>query len=337
MSLEGIAMNLTEELFKRASEKPVRIAFPEANEDKILQAIQIAKEKNLCIPVLLGIPKEIQKTSDETGISLDGFEIVDVSDEEWLMALIEEYCALQPLNSQKTMKRKSANYLYIALMMQETGRVDTVVGGYTLPSSDFHRAVLETIGMQDGFDTISSFCLTEYEGYEGSEGHKLAFGDCVVCENPNAEQLANMSIGACEAMKKLLGWEPRCGLLSYSTCGSTEGMLVEKVIEAVRIANEKRPDLAIDGEFQFDAAVNPKVAEKKVKRESRVAGRANIVLFPTVEVGNIAVKMLQAFCGMDSYLIMMGFRRPVMDCSRSSPVSETVGNIAIACIMAQGE
>ena len=283
----------------------------------------------------MGNSEEIQKTADATGISIQDFELVDVTDEEWLMQLIEEYCAKQPLNSQKTMKRKSANFLYIALMMQEVGRVDTVVGGYTLPSSDFHRAVLETIGMKEGWDTISSFCLTEYEGFQGSEGHMLAFGDCVVCENPNAEQLANMAIGACEAMNKLLGWDPKCGLLSYSTCGSTEGELVAKVIDAVKIANEKRPDLAIDGEFQFDAAVNPKVAEKKVKRESRVAGKANIVLFPTVEVGNIGVKMLQAFCGMDSYLIMMGFAKPVMDCSRSSPVSETVGNIAIACIMAQ--
>ena len=124
-------------------------------------------------------------------------------------------------------------------------------------------------------------------------------------------------------------------MLSYSTCGSAAGPLVDKVTEALAIANERRPELAIDGEFQLDSAINPNVAAKKVGRESAVAGRANIIVWPDLNVGNIGVKLVQQFAGADAYGPMLqGFKKIVCDCSRSAPVSEIVGNVAMSCVRA---
>ena len=189
----------------------------------------------------------------------------------------------------------------------------------------------------EGISTISSVGIFNIPGYEGSEGALLGFGDSAVCTNPDAEQLASIAISACDTVRSLVGWEPRCALLSYSTCGSGEGPLVDKVVEAVKMANQLRPDLAIDGEFQLDSAINPKVAAKKVKRESRVAGKANIIIWPDLNVGNVGVKLVQQFAHADAYGPMLqGFAKIVCDCSRGAPVSEIVGNVAMSCVRAQG-
>ncbi|MGB4660695.1 MAG: phosphate acyltransferase, partial [Mobilitalea sp.] len=137
--------------------------------------------------------------------------------------------------------------------------------------------------------------------------------------------------------KSLLGWEPRCALVSFSTTGSAEHEMISKVINAVKIANIMRPDYKIDGEFQLDAAISPEVAAKKVNRPSEVAGKANIIIWPDLNVGNIGVKLMQQFAHADAYgPILQGFKKVVCDCSRSAPVSELVGNIAISAVRAQG-
>ena len=165
----------------------------------------------------------------------------------------------------------------------------------------------------------------------------LAVGDSAVCTNPNAEQLASIAISACDTVRSLLDWEPRCALGCYSTRGNGQGELIDKVIEATKIANEQRPDLTIEGELQLDAAIVPAVAEKKVKGESRVAGKANVVIWPDLNVGNIAVKLIQQFGRADAYGPMLqGFQKVVCDCSRGAPVSEIKGNVVISAVRAAG-
>jgi phosphate acetyltransferase len=194
------------------------------------------------------------------------------------------------------------------------------------------------VGMKPGIDTISSVAIADIPEFEGSEGTLLAFGDSAVCTNPNSSQLAGIAVSACDTITALLDWEPRCALISYSTLGSGQGELVDKVVEAVKIANETRPDLAIDGEFQFDSAISPAVAAKKVKRESRVAGKANIIIWPDLNVGNTAVKLIQQFGHADAYgPMLLGFNKVVCDCSRGAPVSEIKGNIVISALRAVGE
>jgi phosphate acetyltransferase len=330
-------MDIMERIYERAKTNPQRVAFPEATEEKILLAALESADKGLCIPLLVGVPKDIKAAAEEFSVPLDGMTVIDAFDEEKLDELIAEYTAKYPINSAKTMKRKSKDPMYTALMMQAMGIADVMFAGLTHSTGDVIMAGQTVVGLQENVSIVSSVGIFNIPGYEGSEGQLLGFGDSAVCTNPNSEELASIAIAACSSIKSLVEWEPRCAMLSYSTCGSGGGPLVDKVVEAVRIANEHRPDLEIDGEFQLDSAINPKVAEKKVKRESRVAGKANIVIWPDLNVGNVGVKLVQQFAHADAYGPMLqGFAKIVCDCSRGAPVSEMVGNIAMSCVRAQG-
>ena len=184
--------------------------------------------------------------------------------------------------------------LYYAMVMQAVDEADVTFAGIDNTTGDVLLAGQMIIGMQPGISTISSIGLCDIPGYEGSEGSLLAVGDSAVCTNPNAEQLAGIAISACDTVRALLDWEPRCACVCYSTLGSGQGELIDKVTEAVKLANEMRPDLAIDGEFQLDAAIVPAVAEKKVKRESKVAGKANVVIWSDLNVGNVVISAARA-------------------------------------------
>lgn len=329
-------MDIMENIYQRAKAAPQRVAFPEATEEKILQAARTCTDQGICRPVLVGDPDAIRAAAQQYNIALDGIEMVDAFAEVALVALITDYTAKHPLNSPKTMKRKAKDPLYTALMMQAVGQVDVTFAGLTHSTGDVIMAGQMVVGLQEGVSSISSVGIFNIPGYEGCEGPLLGFGDSAVCTDPDADQLAGIAIAACDTVRALVGWEPRCALLSYSTCGSGEGPLVDKVVSAVKIARERRPDLAIDGEFQLDSAINPKVAAKKVKRESRVAGKANIIIWPDLNVGNVGVKLVQQFAHADAYGPMLqGFAKIVCDCSRGAPVSELVGNIAMSCVRAQ--
>lgn len=329
-------MNIMDRIYERAKAAPQRIAFPEATNEKILAAVRQSADEGICIPMLIGVPEEIESAASDAGISLDGITVIDAFDEERLERLICKYTEKFPINSAKTMKRKSKDPMYTALMMQAVGMCDVTFAGIDHSTGDVIMAGQMVVGLQKNVSTVSSVGIFNIPGYEGGEGPLLGFGDSAVCTNPDPEELAGIAISACDTVRSLTEWEPRCALLSYSTCGSGEGPLVDKVVEAVKIANEKRPDLAIDGEFQFDSAVNPKVAAKKVKRESKVAGKANIVIWPDLNVGNVGVKLVQYIGHADAYGPMLqGFAKIVCDCSRGAPVSEIVGNIAMSCVRAQ--
>lgn len=330
-------MNLIEQIYAKAKEAPQRVAFPEATEEKILLCARECKDNGYCQPVLVGKEEDIRAAAANFGVSLEGIEVVDGYGEEFVNALVAEYLTVNNLFSEKSMKRRAAaDPMYTALMLQATGKVDVTFAGLTHTTGDVIMAAQSFIGMKEGVTTVSSSSIFNIPGYEGSEGNLLGFGDSAVCVNPSSEDLAGIAISACETVSALTGWEPRCALLSYSTLGSGSGPLVDKVVEAVKIANELRPDLAIDGEFQLDSAVNPGVAAKKVKRESKVAGKANIIIWPNIDVGNIGVKLVQQFAHADAYgPFLQGFKKIVCDCSRGAPVSELVGNVVMSCVRAQ--
>ena len=331
-------MNIMETIYLKAKSKPQKVAFPEAEEEKTLLAAKTCHDEGLCVPILVGNRTEIVDAVKKYGVSLEGITIRDTSDEEWLDGIIERYVALKPINSAKTMKRKAKDPLYIALMLEEIGEMDCTFAGLSHTTGDVIIAGQFTVGLAEGMEVISSLGIFDIPGYKGSEGSLLAFTDSAVCTNPSAEELASIAITTCNTIKQLLDWEPRCALLSFSTDGSGgDHPLVEKIREAVSIAKKKRPDLAIDGEFQLDASISPAVAAKKVKCESKVAGKANIIVWPNLDVGNIGVKLVQQFAHADAYgPILQGFAKVVCDCSRGAPVSELVGNIAISAVRSQG-
>ena len=331
-------MSVLDGLYAKARLNPQRVAFPEASNEKMMQAAYETGREGFIRPILVGDAAALRALALERGYDPRVFSFVDIHDEEYKAQVIDLYVN-QPgrMLKAKALGRRMEDPLYFSLAMQAVDEADVTFAGIDNTTGDVLLAGQMIIGLKEGITTVSSIGLCEIPGWQGSEDNLLAVGDSAVCTNPDAEQLASIAISACDTVRELLNWEPRCAMVCYSTLGSGQGELIDKVTQALQIAREKRPDLAIDGEFQLDAALVPAVAEKKVRRESRVAGRANVVIWPDLNVGNVAVKLIQQFGHADAYGPMLqGFRKVVCDCSRGAPVSEIKGNIVISSVRAAG-
>jgi phosphate acetyltransferase len=331
-------MNILEKIYAKAKLNPQKVVFPEATNEKMMQAAYETGKEGLIKPILVGDAEELKALCKERGYETDVFTIVDIHEETYKQKLIEDYVALpNALLKEKALRRRMENPLYYAMIMQAVDEAEVTFAGIDNTTGDVLLAGQMIIGLQSGISTISSIGLCDIPGFEGSEGSLLAVGDSAVCTNPTAEQLADIAISACDTVKSLLDWDPRCAMISYSTLGSGQGELIDKVVEALHIAQEKRPDLNIDGEFQLDAAIKPEVAAKKVTRESKVAGKANVLIWPDLNVGNTSVKLIQTFGHANAYGPMIqGFNKVLCDCSRGAPVSEIKGNIVISAVRAAG-
>ncbi|RCX16041.1 phosphate acetyltransferase [Anaerobacterium chartisolvens] len=322
-------------LLERAKAAPKRIIFPEAENEKVIQAARRIKDMGIAYPILVSKKGTAEGLAAGLNISTDGFDYIDNTDETILVDTVRSYLAVSSELTEKTLNRKLKAPLNFAAAMVKIGRADCLAAGIDHTTGEVILASQMFIGMEEGISTISSIGIVEAPGYQGSEGNLLAITDCAVCQNPNASELADIACTSSDTMKSLLGWEPRAALICFSTDGSGQHEITEKVVEAVRLANERRPDLAIDGEFQLDAALNPMVAAKKVKRESGVAGRANIIVFPDLNAGNIGVKLIQTFGNALAHgPLLQGFAKPVTDFSRSAPVDEIVGNLVMLVVRA---
>ncbi|MDD3392610.1 MAG: phosphate acyltransferase [Bacilli bacterium] len=329
--------NLMDYVKAKAKQNPQKIAFPEAGDKKMLEAMNEVAKNGYGKVIVVGNPSEIKDLVSKNNIDDTNFEYIDITNEEYKQNILNRYLKLPNIIfGEKSLLRRMKDPLYFALMMEAVGDADVTFGGFLNTSGDFILAAQTIVGLKDASDVISSVGIAELPNFKFADGsNMIALADCAVCPNPTAEQLASIAITTCETIKSVTGWEPRCAMLSYSTCGSGSGELVDKVVTALKIANERRPDLAIDGEFQLDSAIIPEVALKKVKRESKVAGKANILIFPDLNAGNIGVKLVQRFGGADAYgPLLQGFRLICSDCSRGAPVSELVGNIIFSVVRA---
>ena len=330
-------MDLMEQVRAKAAANPQKVAFFEADDPKMMEVVGELTKDGLCECYIVGDGAVLADVAAQVGVDLAKVTVVDVTDDE-ATEVFAVRCEAQPdfPFKAKGIRRRAKKPMDRCLMMQRVGDVDITFGGLCCSTGDVIIGGQTIIGLADGIDTISSCGIFNIPGWEGSEGNLLGFGDAAVCVDPDPEQLASIAISAAETVHALMGWEPRIAMLSYSTDGSAEGPLVEKVRAAVAIAQERRPDLAIDGEFQLDSAINPAVAAKKVRRESAVAGKANVIICPDINVGNIGVKLVQNFAHADAYgPFLQGFKKIVCDCSRSAPVSELVGNVVMSCVRAQ--
>lgn len=326
-------MTLIEELIEKAKQTPKRVALPECEAEKTLLAAREVLDKGIGQPVLINDPAVIEETAKNAGVSLEGMEIVDIADEARRDDVIARYLQEERMLSEKACKRKMKNPMYYAMIMEAVGDVDCTFCGHTNTTGDVLLCAQNCIGMQEGVDVPSIFALLEVEGFEGPEGNRLVFTDCGLNPEPTPEELASIAIASADNVRALMGWEPRVAFLSFSTCGSGTAESVDKILAAIEIAKNRRPDLKIDGEFQLDTAIDMAVAAKKVPRESEVAGRANILVFPELNAANIAVKIIQKFAKGKAYgHTLSGFAKPVADSSRGATVDEIVGDIAMVIL-----
>lgn len=327
--------NLVEELIERAKQSPKKVAFPETGNADILKCAEQAYAQKIAYPVMIGNKETIEKLAAENEIQTEGFEYFDNTEEAFRTGLAEEYAGRFDDLSQKSILRKAKDPVNCAMILLKLGKTDAVAAGKDYSTGDVLIAAQSIIGMQEGVESVSSLGIADIPGFVGPQGQYLGIADCAITAWPDAKDLAGIAIASADTVKTLLNWEPRVAMLAFSTCGSAEHETIDVIREAIEQVRSTRPDIKIDGEFQLDSAILPEVAKKKVPRESEVAGKANVLIFPNLHAGNIGVKLIQIFGHANAYgPVLQGFALPVCDFSRSAPVAEMLGNVAMLVIRA---
>lgn len=333
---EIVSMDFMEQLIAKAKSTPKKIVFPESTEQKILAAARRIVDQGICTPVLIGQAEELESVASAFNISLEGMEIVQITDNV-LDAYAKEYAATskKPVSEEDARKFLSRPVNFAAMMVK-VGDADSFIAGLSHATKDVILAGYKILGMQEGIKTFSSIFLMRIPNYEGPEGELLVFADCAVNPDPNPEQLADIAIATAGTTQDLLGWEPRVAMLSFSTKSSAQHCRIDKVTDAMQIVQERRPDIKIDGDLQLDAAIVPSVAARKVPGDSPVAGKANVLIFPDLDAGNIAYKMVQRLANADAYgPLLQGFAKPICDLSRGSEVEDIVGATIMTVVRTQ--
>jgi phosphate acetyltransferase len=309
------------------------IVLPEGEEKRTLKAASILKKDALCVPILLGNPEKARKVAAENGADISGIEIVDIPKDAKFREYVAHYFDIRKHKGITEAEAEAAvlDPLVYGIMMLHNDRVDGYLSGADHSTADTVRPALHIIKPAPGVRTISSFFIMIFPSPSQGDNGVLIMADCAINIDPVPVKLASIGISSAKMAKVLTGIDPRVAFLSFSTNGSTEHPLAAAVKEAVRIAKEKAPDMAIDGEMQADAALVPEIGQRKFPG-SKVAGHANVLVFPDLQSGNIGYKLVQRLTGAEALgPIMQGFNKPVNDLSRGASVDDIVN---MACVTA---
>jgi len=327
-------MDFIASMIEKARTKPMRNVFPEGDDERIVVAAAKAAELGIARPIVVGTAEEIEKLALKNKASLKGVAIVPTSDKGKINSYAAAYAEARQMKvaiAEKLVKKP----LSFSCMMVKMGEADGMVGGVAHATASVIQSATLTVGYQQGLSTASSFFIMVIPEFAGEKDKIFVFADCAVNIAPTAQQLAETGIAAGTNAKALLGIEPRIAFLSFSTKGSASHETVDKLLEAVRIARGINSSFAIDGELQGDAALVAGVAAKKAKG-SVVAGRANVLVFPDLNAGNICYKLVQYLAHAKAYgPILQGFAKPINDMSRGATVDDLVGVTAITVVQAQ--
>lgn len=329
-------MNFLEQIISRAKSDIKTIVLPESTDIRTIKAAAMIQEQGIANVILVGNKDEIKKLAGDLDISKA--QIVDPANfdrfEEYVNTLYELRKA-KGMTLEQARKLLSENVLYFGIMMVKMGAADGMVAGAINSTGNTLRPALQILKTAPGAKLVSAFFIMVVPDCEYGENGVFVYGDSGLVENPNAEELSEIAIASSKSFKSLVQAEPVVAMLSYSTYGSAKSELTEKVVEATKLAKQKAPELQLDGELQADAAIVASVGQSKAPG-SPVAGKANVLIFPDLNCGNISYKLTQRLAKADAYgPIIQGLAGPVNDLSRGCSAEDIVGVVAITCVQAQ--
>ena len=331
-------MAIIDVLKEKAKADKKTIVLPESEDRRTYEAAAKIMKEGIANIVLVGTDEDVKKHGE--GLDLTGIQVVDPATSDKTAAYIDK---LVELRSKKGMTPEQAKeillnqYLYYGVMMVKMGDADGMVSGACHSTADTLRPCLQILKTKPGTKLVSAFFLMEVPNCEFGENGTFVFADCGLNQDPNPEELAAIAASSAESFRSLVGAEPKVAFLSHSTKGSAKHALVDKVVEATKIAREQNPDLKLDGEMQLDAAIVPSVGEAKAPG-SEVAGHANVLIFPNLDAGNIGYKLVQRLAKAEAYgPVTQGIAAPVNDLSRGCSADDIVGVVAITAVQCQNK
>ncbi len=332
-------MNLVEKIKKKASEEYKKIVLPESYEERTLKAANIAIGEKIAQIILIGEKEEIEKNASRLGLNnISKATIINPYHHENK----ENYVDLMvQLRAHKGLSREEAfklvvDPLVLATLMIRNGDADGELAGADNATGDVLRPAFQFVGTKPGISVVSGAFIMILKDQEFGEDGILVFADCAVNPNPDEQQLAEIALSTAHTTKAIAGFDPRIAMLSFSTRGSAKHELVDKVLNATRIAQKADPSLDIDGELQLDAALVESVGLKKAKG-SKIAGKANVLIFPDLQSGNIAYKMVERLAHATAFgPVLQGIAAPINDLSRGCTVENIVNMVAVTALQAAG-
>lgn len=314
------------------------IVLPETTDKRTLIAAAHIIEEKIANVIMIGKKEKIQDGAGWLDLDLDKVKIVDPDDcdkfDEYVDLLYQTRRA-KGMTREKAREILTEDYLTFGVVMVKAGDADGMVAGCCHATAEVLRPSLQILKTAPGTKLVSGFFIIDVPNCEYGENGTFLFSDCGLNQDPTAEELAAIADSSAKSFKGLVGGQPIIALLSHSTKGSARHPLVDKVIEATRIAKEEYPHLLLDGELQTDAAIVPKVAKSKAP-DSEISGKANVLVFPNLDCGNIAYKLVQRLAKAEAYGPMLqGIARPVNDLSRGCSWEDIVGVVALTAVQAQ--
>ena len=322
------------DMIEKLKKDPKTIVFTEGNDPRILEASSRLLASSFLHPILLGNPEEIEAVAEKEGFNIRGAEIIDPANYDRMDEMVEMFCELRKSKgvTPEEAKKILSGANYFGTMLVKMGVADSLLGGATYSTADTVRPALQLIKTKPGNSIVSS-CFILVRPSATGENEVLAMADCAINIKPTADELVEIA-GETAECAKIFGIDPKVAFLSYSTLGSGKGEDVDKMREATEKAKAKYPNLAIDGELQFDAAVAPRVARTKCPN-SEVAGHANTFIFPDINAGNIGYKVAQRMGNFEAYgPILLGLNAPINDLSRGCNAQEVYSMAIITAALA---